>query len=209
MQSGAPWGGRQGRGNPVSERIGGPETAPRRRPALPAAAVRIRRADRTDAGRLARFLERTFVDSYGAGYEAADLAVFLAGTYGEAQQGAELADPRAPTFIAEVDGMLAGCVQLRYGETPPCVAAHGALELGRFYVEQAWQGRGLAPRLMSLALAEAVRLEARVLWLGVFADNVRAQRFYARSGFVPVGSHYFDVGRHRASDTIMLWVPPA
>ncbi len=36
-------------------------------------------------------------------------------------------------------------------------------------------------------MSEAKRRGARVMWLGVQPDNLRAQRFYEKSGFKAVG----------------------
>ena len=52
-------------------------------------------------------------------------------------------------------------------------------------------------------MAEARRRGARALYLSVFIDNHRAQRFYARYGFEAVGRYDFMVGTHADEDIIM------
>jgi len=66
-----------------------------------------------------------------------------------------------------------------------------------------WQGTGVARDLMDWAIAEARARGAEQLFLSVFVDNLRAQRFYARYGFVPVGTYAFMVGSHADEDIIM------
>ena len=66
-----------------------------------------------------------------------------------------------------------------------------------------WQGAGLAPAMMDWVIAEARRRGAEELYLSVFADNHRAQRFYARYGFEAVGRYDFMVGTHADEDIIM------
>ena len=39
------------------------------------------------------------------------------------------------------------------------------------------------------------RATPRTLWIGVWSQNLGAQRFYARHGFEKVGEHTFPVGR--------------
>jgi RimJ/RimL family protein N-acetyltransferase len=56
---------------------------------------------------------------------------------------------------------------------------------------------------MDWVLAEARRQGAEQLYLSVFTDNIRAQRFYARYGFEPVGTYAFMVGTHADEDIIM------
>jgi ribosomal protein S18 acetylase RimI-like enzyme len=66
-----------------------------------------------------------------------------------------------------------------------------------------WQGAGLAPAMMAWVLAEARRRGAEEIYLSVFTDNLRAQRFYERYGFEAVGRYDFMVGTHADEDIIM------
>lgn len=167
-------------------------------------AVAIRRGEASDASALAELGERTFVATYGRDTVARDLALFLAATYGAERQRAELEEPSITTLVAEYQGTLAGFVQVRAAPAPACVATAGSLELGRFYVDAPWHGRGVAQRLMAAAIRCARTRGASGLWLGVFERNARARRFYERSGFAVAGESYFDVGLDRQRDLI-LW----
>jgi diamine N-acetyltransferase len=88
------------------------------------------------------------------------------------------------------------------GEPPDCVPDRQAIELVRFYVNRALHGRGLAHTLMQAALA-AASPRARTMWLGVWERTARAIAFYAKWGFVDVGSHVFVLGSDRQIDRIM------
>lgn len=54
-------------------------------------------------------------------------------------------------------------------------------------VARAWQGRGLARRLLDLHLRRLVGLGARAVFLEVEESNTPARRLYARAGFREVG----------------------
>jgi GNAT superfamily N-acetyltransferase len=88
------------------------------------------------------------------------------------------------------------------------VPARDAVELVRFYVDQAWHGQGIAHTLMQKVRDEAARMK-KTMWLGVWERNLRAIRFYAKAGFVDVGSHMFQLGRDRQTDRIMWQPAPA
>ena len=45
------------------------------------------------------------------------------------------------------------------------------------------------------------------LYLGVYAENHAAQRFYQRHGFQKVGDYLFPVGRHRDLEFIYKRMP--
>jgi diamine N-acetyltransferase len=165
--------------------------------------VVIRRASIADAEELARFGARTWSETFGAENTPDDLALYLAETYGPAQQTAELRDPSWTTLLAEEGGRMAGFAQVRTGPAPPCVTGPEPIELYRFYVDSPWHGKGLARRLMGAVDDEAVRRGGKTLWLGVWEHNPRAQAFYRKCGFVDVGEHTFVVGTDPQRDRVM------
>jgi len=93
---------------------------------------------------------------------------------------------------------------LREGAAPACVGGAAPIELLRFYVDPAWQGRGVAQSLMDAVVAEATTRGAKTVWLGVWERNPRAIAFYAKSGFRDAGSQPFVLGTDRQTDRIMV-----
>lgn len=163
----------------------------------------VRRATLADRPALTALAARTFERTFAATNTRADMDAYLAAHFGAAQQQAELADPHVATLLVDLDGTLAGYAQLREGPAEPCVSGARPIELVRFYLDEDWQGRGLAPALMAAVHDEARGRGAETLWLGVWEHNQRALRFYTRQGFVDVGSHVFMVGADRQIDRIM------
>jgi ribosomal protein S18 acetylase RimI-like enzyme len=107
------------------------------------------------------------------------------------------------TLLAEAEGRLTGYSQLREGPAPDCVAGRSPLELWRFYVERAWQGRGVAPALMAATIEAAAARGAGTLWLSVWERNARAQAFYRKCGFEDRGAKAFILGKDRQTDRVM------
>lgn len=166
--------------------------------------VVIRQGASADAENLAALAARTFLDTFAEGSAAEDMALHLARAYGTAQQGAELADPRIVTLVAESSGQLVGFAQLRDEPAPPCVEGDAPIELWRFYLDREWHGKGLAQMLMERVDEEARRRHARTVWLGVWEHNERAKAFYRKCAFVDVGAHVFMVGHDGQTDRIMV-----
>jgi ribosomal protein S18 acetylase RimI-like enzyme len=166
--------------------------------------IAIRPATVADAPALAELAARTFTDTFAADNRPEDLSAFLAQTYGVEQQTAELSDPETTTLLAEAGGAAIGFAQLRPGRVPDCVGGPAPLELQRFYVDRRWHGRGVAQQLMRAVLGVASDRGGRTLWLGVWERNVRAIAYYAKSGFVDVGSHPFQLGGDLQTDRIMV-----
>jgi ribosomal protein S18 acetylase RimI-like enzyme len=157
----------------------------------------IRTAVAADAARLAELAARTFAETFADSTPPDDLRDFLTKTYNEAQQAAEIADPKILTFVDEVDGELVAFAQLKLGGDP------ARIELGRLYVDRAQHGRGVAHAMMQRCLDEAAARGAETIWLGVWEHNERAKAFYRKYGFVTTGEHVFIVGSDLQTDHLM------
>jgi ribosomal protein S18 acetylase RimI-like enzyme len=154
-----------------------------------------------DASILVAIGRQSFTETFGHLYTRENLAAFLENHSEENWRG-ELADPRYAVRLGFVDGVNAAYVKLGPPSLPFTPGA-ASIELRQFYVLKPWQGAGLAPQMMDWVIAEARRRGAGELYLSVFTDNVRAQRFYDRYGFEPVGRYDFMVGTHADEDVIM------
>lgn len=165
----------------------------------------VRTGSVADAGRLAAFGHRVFADTFAADNDPTQLARYLDAAYAPAVQAEELADPAIATWLAcDADDRLLGFAQVRRGAPPGCVTGPSPIELWRLYIDREWHGRGIAAALMTTVLDAATRDGAGTIWLGVWERNHRAQAFYGKQGFVPVGAHVFLFGTEEQTDQI--WV---
>ena len=154
-----------------------------------------------DAALMSRLGPETFVETFGHLYSPENLAAFLLNHKVE-NWTKELTDPRFRVRIAEQNGEAVGFAKIGPPSLPFEVTGPTA-ELRQLYVLKPWQGGGVAPVLMDWVLAEARARGAEQIFLSVFIDNLRAQRFYARYGFEAVGAYAFMVGTHADEDIIM------
>jgi ribosomal protein S18 acetylase RimI-like enzyme len=160
-----------------------------------------RNATAADAALMSRLGPETFVETFGNLYSPENLAAFLR-NHSEANWLNELTDPRFALRIAEQGGEAVGFAKIGPPGLPFEVTGPTA-ELRQLYVLKPWQGTGVARALMDWAMAEARARGAGQIFLSVFIDNLRAQRFYARYGFEAVGTYAFMVGSHADEDIIM------
>lgn len=154
----------------------------------------IRRAGPDDAETLAAIGVATFTETFGGLYPPGDLGTYLTEAYDLARTRAGLAEPTMGSWLVEANGEAIG-----YATAGPCSLPHPETtadcgELKRIYLLAAWQGSGLAARLYQEVLAWLERDGPRAVWLGVWSENLKAQRFYARQGFAKVGEYDFHVG---------------
>lgn len=168
-----------------------------------AGGLRIRHANADDVPAYASFSRRLVIETFAGKNDPLEFAAYLEGSFGEARQAAELADPGTTVLLGEIEGEIAAFAYMRDGVTPECVTGPNPMEIARFYVDGRWHGRGLARTMMQAAAREAVRRGAETAWLGVWEHNPRAIAFYLKCGFIDVGSHVFMVGNDAQTDRLM------
>lgn len=164
----------------------------------------IRRAVVADAPALAAFAERVFVDWYAPDNEPLDMQLHVARTFGTALQRAEIEAAGARYLLALAGERIAGYAYLAAGPAPAAIAGPAPCEVRRFYVDREWHGRGVAVRLMAAVVEDARAAGARTLWLTAWDRNARAQAFYAKCGYVDVGSATFLLGRSPQTDRLLV-----
>ena len=169
--------------------------------------VTIRTATSADAALLSRLGRDTFVDTFvhelKVPYSEADLAEFLPQSYGEDVIAGFLADPRYTHLIAELDGQAVGYALIGPNGLPHAEARPEDGELKRIYLVKSAQGTGAGQALHRAAIAALEARGHRVIWLGVWSRNLRAQRFYEKDGFRTVGEYRFKVGATLDHEFIM------
>jgi len=166
---------------------------------------RLRRAEPADAATLADFAARIFEETFGPDNRPEDMAAHLADRFGVRQQAEEILDPAVITLLVEEDGRLIAYTQVTtLHAPPPCVTEEAPVEIGRFYVDRSWQGKGLAQSLMAAAKNAARELGGRTVWLAVWEHNPRAIAFYQKHGFRDVGSQPFRLGADLQTDRVMV-----
>lgn len=166
--------------------------------------VWFRNATAEDAASLSDAARESFVETFGHTYRPEDLAAFVAASYSPAAQLAEILHPEASWRLAlTLEGEVVGFCQIGAYGLPMEPGRGRALELKRLYVRAPWHGAGVAAALMDWAIAQARGRFAEALFLGVWRENARAQRFYARYGFEKVGEYQFIVGAARDEEDIL------
>src|SRR5688500_13459730 len=159
----------------------------------------IRRAGPGDAAALGTLAPRLFRQAYEPTHPEPTLGAYLRERFAPERIEALLADPNVRVLLVEAASReLLGYAQLQTGapgapgtavERP--LPGSRPLEIVRFYVDEAWHGRGIAAALMGACDAEARARGADVLWLQAWQQARRALAFYAKAGFQVVGTAVF------------------
>lgn len=155
----------------------------------------IRRATSDDVSMLASLGATTFTETFGHLYAPDDLHSFLADSHSTATWARTLADPDRAIWVAEsVDFMPIGFITVGACKLPVENREPKAGEIQQLYVLAGYHNLRLGSRLMDIGL-EWLEAKGRApLYIGVWSENIGAQRFYGRYGFNKVGEYGFRVG---------------
>ncbi|KAI8577930.1 hypothetical protein K450DRAFT_249933 [Umbelopsis ramanniana AG] len=169
-------------------------------------AITIRDATVDDAESIAAIGREVFSVTFGYSLSAEDLQTYLQETYTKASVSEEIKDPLKHVMVAcTADDNVLGFVQLTKGSSEPCVEdAEKPIELQRLYVHHESHGLGIGKLLIQKAEKVAISQGYKTMWLGVWEDNLKAQKVYGKSGFVHVGEHDFKMGDCIQTDIIMI-----
>lgn len=167
----------------------------------------VRRAEIADAAELSRVAAITFPLACPPSTTEEAKADFIANSLSERNFAAYLAEPDHILLLAEVDGESAGYTMLVTGDphdpdVAAAVVARPTVELSKVYVMPEQHGTGVAAALMDASMAAARETGAVSMWLGVNDENVRANRFYEKSGFAIVGMKKFRLGHVDEDDYV-------
>lgn len=164
--------------------------------------VLYRDANPSDAEALAVFARESWVATFGhLPYPPHDLEAYLARNYGAEIQRAEIADPELRYRLALDAAGIAGYCMM--GPLSMPVEDAKGLELHRLYLHERAKGAGVADALMADCIAWARTRGAEALYLSVWENNERAQRFYRRHGFEDFSEWDFMVGD--TADRDLIW----
>jgi ribosomal protein S18 acetylase RimI-like enzyme len=168
-------------------------------------AFSIRRCTVDDAAATASLGARLFTETYGPTHPEPELSRYLARSFSVETVRGAISDPDVSMFLVEDSlGAPIAYAYMRASPEPPAgVAGDRALEIVRFYVDVACQGRGIGAALMDACFADAKERGAEAVWLQVWKEAPWAVGFYERMGFSAVGSAPFYFGEQVGDDHIM------
>jgi ribosomal protein S18 acetylase RimI-like enzyme len=166
----------------------------------------LRPATAADLPALVALARAGFSDAFGHNYAPDDLAAFLDEYRSPERIAAAIDDADVQVTLAcDDDGLIGYCTTYfgkGFAERPAPHPARPAL-LGQLYCAGGATGRGVGAALIEDALAEARQRGCDAVQLSVWAENLGAQRFYARYGFEKVADIDFWVGTHRDDEFLL------
>tara|TARA_A100001035_G_scaffold182328_1_gene145055 strand:- start:26 stop:610 length:585 start_codon:yes stop_codon:yes gene_type:complete len=164
--------------------------------------VHYRKAEVSDVGAIAEFGKRTFYETFfvPCGYTEADIQTYFATDYSDEKVQGWIEDPKKHVSLAiETSSYaIAGYLVIDGPTELPHKDVHEkSPELKKLYVDEKFKGKGIAKTLMETGLrwlnTEDCPYEGD-LFISVFSENHRGQKFYQKYGAEKIGEYLYPVG---------------
>jgi len=167
----------------------------------------IRPASEVDVPAIAHLGSTTFASTFGYSMPNTDLQAYLSETYNHDAVQSDLSNPLVTIFIASDSSQpssVMGFVQMNEGKVEDCVKGAKPMKLQRLYVDETYHGSGVGGALFRFVENWAKEKGFETLWLGVWEENLKAQKVYERFGFSKVGAQDFIMGTCVQTDWILI-----
>jgi ribosomal protein S18 acetylase RimI-like enzyme len=164
---------------------------------------KIRKINILDLAQLQKIGISTFSETFAEHNSKEDLEKYLKESFAADKLIAELENPDAAFYFAEVDDTVIGYLKINFGDAQTELKDNKSVEIERIYVLQAYHGKKIGQLLFNKAIEIAKEHQAHYVWLGVWEENHRALQFYKKNGFVQFDTHIFKLGNDEQTDIMM------
>ncbi|MBU3828494.1 MAG: GNAT family N-acetyltransferase [Candidatus Lactobacillus pullistercoris] len=163
----------------------------------------IKSVTTNDVKELQTISRETFKKTFDPYTAPDDMARFLKEDYDTNKLIKEINNPNSRFFFLIVEDEVAGYLKVNVGDAQTEKLKPNALEVERIYLREKFQHRRLGLVLIKYAEELARKENKDYMWLGVYAKNLVAQKFYAKDGFERVSQHVFQVGDDAQIDYLL------
>lgn len=168
--------------------------------------INVRDAVDEDIDSIASLGAHVFSTTFGYSVPAHELQAYLDEAYSIPATRQDVKDPNKDMIVATTaDNTVIGFALLTRGTSEPCIVhLDKTVEFQRIYVHPDYHGLGVGKILASRIEAMAKDQGFKHIWLGVWEENLKAQKVYEKLGYVQVGEHDFTIGEVVQTDNIMV-----
>jgi ribosomal protein S18 acetylase RimI-like enzyme len=163
----------------------------------------IRAATIKDIELLQEISRQTFSETFSESNTEENMTKYLTEELSAEKLLAELTDLNSEFYFALHNNNIIGYLKLNEGESQTEIKDKLSFEIERIYVLKEYHRKKVGQLLYEKAIQVARHKKAAYVWLGVWEENIRAQAFYTKNGFVEFDKHFFTLGDDVQTDIMM------
>jgi ribosomal protein S18 acetylase RimI-like enzyme len=166
--------------------------------------LNIRIADFSDAANLTVLKQQVWVATYAVEGLRSEFSDYLLAEFTLANEMALLGNPEKKTLIAELNGHIIGCAVVDFNAEVPLPAVGNIPEIAVLYVLERFTGMGFGKILLQKSLQLINESGFNAAWLTVYHKNLRAIKFYNKSGFTDIGKTFFEMQGNQYENRVLI-----
>ena len=165
--------------------------------------IEIRKATLSDLETIQKISVQTFIETFAAVNTPENISNYINDSLNTEQLTTELNNTNSQFYIAYSNAEAVGYLKINFGAAQTETINENALEIQRIYVLQTFHGKNIGQLLLDEVKKIGQNTDVDYIWLGVWEENHRALRFYAKNGFVVFDKHVFMMGNDEQTDLLM------
>ena len=165
--------------------------------------IEIKKATLSDLETIQKISIQTFIETFAAVNTPENIANYIKDSLNTEQLTTELNNANSQFYVAYSNTEAVGYLKINFGDAQTETINKNALEVQRIYVLQTFHGKNIGQLLLDEVKKIAQNTGVEYIWLGVWEENHRALRFYAKNGFVVFDKHVFTLGNDEQTDLLM------
>ena len=157
----------------------------------------IRKSIASDLDEVVAFGKQSFTETFGHLYPEEDLVTYLNSSYHNDKFLNYIEDNnKYGLYIAIDDDKIVGYILVSKGaDLPHEEITDNCYEIVKLYITPNCFGKGISHSLMKEAMGWIYKFgNCNDIWLSVYSDNIRAQKFYQKYGFKFAREYGYIVG---------------
>lgn len=167
------------------------------------AKIEIRKATISNLDAIQNISIQTFIETFAAVNTPENIENYIEESFNPEQLTSELSNSNSVFYLAVLGNETIGYLKINFGNAQTENGNKNALEVHRIYVLKAFHGKNVGQLLIDEAIKIAEQTGVDSIWLGVWEENHRALRFYAKNGFLAFDKHIFTLGNDEQTDLLM------
>jgi diamine N-acetyltransferase len=175
--------------------------------------MEIKKVTKKDLPALIDLARSTFIAAFAEQNDPVDFATYIASAFNPKTFEKEFYTEGSVFYLAKNDDELIGYFKLNHNKFPhdainltpefELIQSNKLTELERIYLIENTHGKGFATLMMAEIIELSKAENSLFIWLGVWEYNLKAIKFYQKSGFTKFGEHIFEIGDDPQTDWLM------
>jgi diamine N-acetyltransferase len=177
--------------------------------------MEIKKVTENELPALMDLARATFIAAFAEQNDPVDFAVYIASAFNLETFKKEFYTEGSVFYLAENNAELIGYFKLNHNKFPhdainfipdfELIKSNKITELERIYLIENTHGKGFATLMMEEIVELSKAENSLFIWLGVWEYNLKAIKFYQKSGFSKFAEHVFMIGDDPQTDWLMKY----